>query len=110
MTTTTATMFTIDFTLWDKSLQGKTNDAERQEILLYVERALNNTWRDYHNGEGVKVLERSWCGLTVAVADLDNTYWRDTPSLFVRRFMSRLHRLHKLYSGNDLFEVNWYWA
>lgn len=103
-------MMTIEFVLWDETLQGKENDAERAEILRYAERALNKTWRDYHFGEGVKIVERGWCCFTAQIADPTNVFWKDTPYTFTGRFSDRLNHLHRLFKGNDLFEVTWYWG
>ena len=102
-------MMKIEFTLWDKSLAGKQNAAERQEILLYVERAMNDAWRICHDGEGVKIVDRGWWSLTAEIEDFGkNVFYRDGASLYVDRVMRRLHRCHRLYAGNDLFEISWW--
>ena len=80
----------IEVTIWDNGL----TDVERQEELLFVERAIMNTWRDYHAGERVKITDRSWCGFTATIDRLDTNFWHDSPSTFLSRLMERMNRLH----------------
>jgi hypothetical protein len=97
-------MMYLEFILWDETLQGRENDAERQDILLYVEHAVLDTYRDYHWGKFLTT-QRGWCSLTFRM-ELTYPFGAETEYTFLGRLNDRLHRLHRLYKTHDLFEVN----
>ena len=74
-------MKNIEMTIWDNTI----TNIERNDVLLYCERAMNKTCR--LNDCKVKVTDRWACGITFEV---------DSPYFYriARQYNNRLNRLH----------------
>ena len=91
----------ITMAIWDNKL----DTVERQDILLYCERALLKTWNDFKNGPcSVKIAERWWGGFTATVSWDD---WFYPVTAFLKSYNQKLCRLHYWNREDEPLEMKW---